>query len=102
MKKYQTRTHKEEIIENSTGGCYRCPACGIQINPYENTHSCQPVGSTTYFQVFQGALTPLGELVKAIQDFRDKMAKDRCSGHCKVYQEEIQKLSELLKRISNG
>lgn len=33
--------------------------------------------------------------VKAIQSFKNTMAQDRCSEHCKTYQEEIQKLSAI-------
>ena len=49
-----------------------------------------------------GKDTPLGELVEAIQVFRNKMAQDRCHGHCKTYQEEIQKLSDIANQITNA
>lgn len=47
----------------------------------------------------KGALTPLGEIVEAIQTFRNAMAQDRCYGHCKTYQEEIQKLSDIANKV---
>ena len=51
---------------------------------------------------FPSALTPLGELVEAIHIFRNEMAQDRCYGHCKTYQDAIQKLVNLSKQISKG
>jgi hypothetical protein len=48
-----------------------------------------------------GALTPLGEVAEAIQVFRNTMAQDRCYGHCKTYQEEIQKLSDIANKVRN-
>lgn len=106
-----------------------CQYCGEQVNPVANTHKCNNLtnaggGNTQdiYYKetncekcknclkydpcqehcMTQETLTPLGELVKAIQVFRDIMAQDKCTAHCKTYQEAIHNLSELSKNISKG
>lgn len=70
---------------------------------FQQNEDCEHIGNKVLEEVglTEGALTPLGELVEAIQVFRNTMAQDRCYGHCKTYQEEIQKLSDIAYKVKN-
>lgn len=85
-----------EFLHNDIGNHCRLPNCPYPHNVC-TSDEC-PVCSDKKPE----ALTPLGELARAIQVFRNKMSQDRCYSHCKTYQEEIKGLCDFAEQISKG